>query len=169
MPTVLKSGSLNLLESSGPIQGCNGIAFPFTFTNTWCTQCQSRTTNKGWSCSLVLSLGLTSNSSQQQTWWPKCIWDNIKINPIYKKDIRVWARFIRFRHGTSGEICEHGKGPWISAKSWIFRLFERLFSSQVGFYSNTMNFLIYVSQSSRLHHATHIWEAHKGAAQRFSI
>ena len=27
MPTVLKSGSLNLLEPSGPIQACNGIAF----------------------------------------------------------------------------------------------------------------------------------------------
>ena len=28
MPTVLKSGSLNLLESSGPVQACNGIAIP---------------------------------------------------------------------------------------------------------------------------------------------
>ena len=27
MPTVLKSGSLNLLEPSGPVQACNGIAF----------------------------------------------------------------------------------------------------------------------------------------------
>ena len=26
MPTVLKSGSLNLLEPSGPVQACNGIA-----------------------------------------------------------------------------------------------------------------------------------------------
>jgi hypothetical protein len=25
MPTVLKSGSLNLLEPSGPVQDCNGI------------------------------------------------------------------------------------------------------------------------------------------------
>ena len=30
MPTVLKSGSLNLLEPSGPVQACNGIALPFT-------------------------------------------------------------------------------------------------------------------------------------------
>jgi len=29
VPTVLKSGSLNLLEPSGPVQACNGIAFPF--------------------------------------------------------------------------------------------------------------------------------------------
>ena len=28
MPTVLKSGSLNFLESSGPVQACNGIALP---------------------------------------------------------------------------------------------------------------------------------------------
>jgi len=29
MPTVLKSGSLNLLEPSGPVQACNEIALPF--------------------------------------------------------------------------------------------------------------------------------------------
>jgi hypothetical protein len=31
---VLKSGSLNLLEPSGLVQACNGIALPFAFTNT---------------------------------------------------------------------------------------------------------------------------------------
>ena len=33
MPTVLKSGNLNLLEPSGPVQACNGIALllPFYF------------------------------------------------------------------------------------------------------------------------------------------
>jgi len=30
VPIVLKSGSLNLLEPSGPVQACNGIAVPFT-------------------------------------------------------------------------------------------------------------------------------------------
>ena len=30
MPIVLKYGSLNLLEPSGPVQTCNGIALPFT-------------------------------------------------------------------------------------------------------------------------------------------
>ena len=29
MPIVLKSGNLNLLEPSGPVQACNGIAFFF--------------------------------------------------------------------------------------------------------------------------------------------
>ena len=28
MPIVLKSGSLNLLEPSGPVQACDGIALP---------------------------------------------------------------------------------------------------------------------------------------------
>ena len=29
MPIVLKSGNLNLLEPSGPVQACNGVALPF--------------------------------------------------------------------------------------------------------------------------------------------
>jgi hypothetical protein len=29
VPIVLKSNSLNLLEPSGPVQACNGIALPF--------------------------------------------------------------------------------------------------------------------------------------------
>jgi len=29
VPTVLKSGSLNLLEPSEPVQACNGIALPY--------------------------------------------------------------------------------------------------------------------------------------------
>jgi hypothetical protein len=29
MPIVLKSGSLNLREPSGPVQACDGIALPF--------------------------------------------------------------------------------------------------------------------------------------------
>ena len=28
VPNALKSGSLNLLETSGPVQACNGIALP---------------------------------------------------------------------------------------------------------------------------------------------
>ena len=31
MPIVLKSGSLNLLEPSGPVQACNGIALPLVY------------------------------------------------------------------------------------------------------------------------------------------
>jgi hypothetical protein len=32
MLIVLKCGSLNLLEPSRPVQACNGIALPFTYT-----------------------------------------------------------------------------------------------------------------------------------------
>jgi hypothetical protein len=32
VPTVLKSWSLNLLETSGPVKACNGIALTFTYT-----------------------------------------------------------------------------------------------------------------------------------------
>jgi hypothetical protein len=32
VPTVIKSGSLNLLERSGPVQACVGIALTFPFT-----------------------------------------------------------------------------------------------------------------------------------------
>jgi hypothetical protein len=32
VPIVLKSGSLSLLEHSGPVQACNGIALPLPFT-----------------------------------------------------------------------------------------------------------------------------------------
>jgi len=30
LPIVLKSGSLNFLEPSGPVQACNGIALPLS-------------------------------------------------------------------------------------------------------------------------------------------
>ena len=40
VPTVLKSGSLKFLEPSEPLQACNGIALPLTFTFT---QIQHRT------------------------------------------------------------------------------------------------------------------------------
>jgi hypothetical protein len=33
---VLKSGSLNLLEPSGPVKACNGIALPFLYLLTYC-------------------------------------------------------------------------------------------------------------------------------------
>jgi hypothetical protein len=33
VPIVLKSGSLNLLEPSGPVKACNGIALPLLVSN----------------------------------------------------------------------------------------------------------------------------------------
>jgi hypothetical protein len=34
VPTVLKSGSFNLLETSGPVKACTGIALPLQYTAT---------------------------------------------------------------------------------------------------------------------------------------
>jgi len=34
LPTVLKFGSLNLLETFGPVQACNGIAFTYYLVKT---------------------------------------------------------------------------------------------------------------------------------------
>jgi len=34
VPIVLKSGSLSLLEPSGPVQACNGIALPLPLPYT---------------------------------------------------------------------------------------------------------------------------------------
>jgi hypothetical protein len=31
LPIVLKSGNINLMEPSGPVQACNGIALPLPF------------------------------------------------------------------------------------------------------------------------------------------
>jgi hypothetical protein len=47
VPIVLKSGNLNLLEPSGPVQACNGIALPFNILvfpvenhrNQYCEKC----------------------------------------------------------------------------------------------------------------------------------
>ena len=55
MPTVLKSGSHSLLEPSGPVHGCNGIALhlPLPFTCLKCTLvqalrlCTGRTAHRG--------------------------------------------------------------------------------------------------------------------------
>jgi hypothetical protein len=40
--TVLKSGSLNLLEPSGPVQACNGIALPLPFTVKNCNDSSAK-------------------------------------------------------------------------------------------------------------------------------
>jgi hypothetical protein len=40
LTTFLKSGNLNLLEPSGPVQACSGIALPFTlFSQRCCRLC----------------------------------------------------------------------------------------------------------------------------------
>jgi hypothetical protein len=50
VPTVLKSGSLGLLEPSGPVQACNGIAL--TFCKSFCLYCYRHATRM---CRILLS------------------------------------------------------------------------------------------------------------------
>jgi hypothetical protein len=40
VPIVLKSWSLNLLEPSGPVKACNGIALPLLFFLPWVKYCE---------------------------------------------------------------------------------------------------------------------------------
>jgi hypothetical protein len=47
VPIVLKSGSLNFLEPSGPVKACNGIALPYQ---------QSSTIAAEWYCASYFSL-----------------------------------------------------------------------------------------------------------------
>ena len=37
LPTIMTSGNLNLLEHSGPVQACTGIALPFYFDDGFVT------------------------------------------------------------------------------------------------------------------------------------
>ena len=57
MPTVLKSGSLNLLEPSGPVQACNGIALPLPFIRSY--------RNQG---SVHLNIWRKQNASSAKKW-----------------------------------------------------------------------------------------------------
>jgi hypothetical protein len=56
VPIVLKSGSLNLLEPSGPVKGCNGIALPSPFTplyallTRYCSGNKIEKNGMGWTC-----------------------------------------------------------------------------------------------------------------------
>jgi hypothetical protein len=53
VPVVLKSGTLNFLEPSGPVQACNGIAF--------CRFYVERETFKGKAGPLIVSINLLAS------------------------------------------------------------------------------------------------------------
>ena len=68
---VLKSGSLNLLEPSGPVQACNGIALPLPLPPR-STRDSSRSQNsavKNCSSCCALTLKSISYSLSYKTWW----------------------------------------------------------------------------------------------------
>ena len=53
VPIVLKSGNFTLLEPSGPVQACNGIALPFTHNPT--IQRSTCLSNNSYMCSLQIA------------------------------------------------------------------------------------------------------------------
>jgi hypothetical protein len=58
MPTVLKSGSLNFLETNGPVQACNGIALPLTLPIEYEDSCVPETARMVWATLKMLSVRL---------------------------------------------------------------------------------------------------------------
>jgi hypothetical protein len=55
VPIILKSGSLNLLEHSGPVQACNGVALPLPFTRSYTSKSheESSRMNLNLQCSVL--------------------------------------------------------------------------------------------------------------------
>ena len=62
MPTVLKSGSLNLPEPSGPLQACNEIALPLQ--NNVCAMCSANARVISLGVAYVLNKSIFSMSTQ---------------------------------------------------------------------------------------------------------
>jgi hypothetical protein len=70
VPTVLKSGSINLLEPSGPVQACNGIALPLPVL------LQTESTKAiGWPEGLCQWKPPTTLGNKPMTFWllPQCL------------------------------------------------------------------------------------------------
>jgi hypothetical protein len=81
MPIVLKSGSLNLLELSGRLQACNGIALPCTGISSLLISVLVRC--KGWPSSLD-----RSNPEEEAGWESEPVWnlhkrDKPGIEPLF--------------------------------------------------------------------------------------
>ena len=70
VPIFLKSGSLNLLEPSGPVQGCNWIALPLPLA--WVLGYRYGY-NSGISFSFYILLTLTSEDSPAASVLPSCV------------------------------------------------------------------------------------------------
>ena len=83
MSTVLKSGILNLLEPSGPVQACNGIALPLL---------------------LVLPVDLLNR------FYNKRFDDDTEVS--VKKRVKVLPAFMKayVREGGVGQSCTYSQG-----------------------------------------------------------
>jgi len=63
VPIFLKSGSLNLLQSSGPVQACNGIALPLLIEDAELIRMQQNGPRRD---SIGLKVKGTSHRSRKQ-------------------------------------------------------------------------------------------------------
>ena len=89
MPTVLKSGILILLEPSGPVQACNGIAVPLLFWDVMLT-CHK---NEGVNIKIYYKYGTLTNRPGGVSFI------NAKSNQTH---VREWAGLSTVIHGIPG-------------------------------------------------------------------
>jgi len=107
VPIVLKSGNLKLLEPSGPVQACNGIALPFTrlfrsylkvkcarscahdVTNTIANKFAFKTRNKRINNSLKKSPSRDANRFSDSQEIPRTLWSPNVHYGIYKSSAPV--------------------------------------------------------------------------------
>jgi len=119
LPTVLKSGSLKLLEPSGPLQACNGIALPFYFLYNiqklfqhliWILTYKCINKYKS-AVSLVNNLGLGQSGVQflegkrffTSSKWP----DQLRDSPNGLFDGYTWEFFARGQRSRCTKLTTH--------------------------------------------------------------
>jgi hypothetical protein len=77
---VLKSGSLNLLELSGPVQACNEISLLYRFKFSHCQEKEERTGHFGW-----------LRAEQPGDLGSVCGMNNLFFSP--KRPDRLWSHY----------------------------------------------------------------------------
>ena len=86
MPIVLKSGSLNLLEPSGPVQACNRITLPFDTKYVVTGKSAVSSLNISVRCSHPES-GEFCLFEDRLCWW---CYDGDKVESRFNKQILFW-------------------------------------------------------------------------------
>jgi hypothetical protein len=116
VPTVLKSGSINLLEPSGPVQACNGIAWHFCVRQTirYCAN---------WSgffvySTISLTLGAVPCNIHRTVWgWSLIFVFWIPSNNPHKHKLRHRAGSPYWSHA-NGETIDSSQEPgWLPSSA----------------------------------------------------
>jgi hypothetical protein len=148
VPIVLKSGSLNLLEPSGPVQACNGIALPFYlldatgcdiyFYDSTCFQnflklcpLEAATTkaclNKILNDNVVTVRRLNCILSDNGTQFASQIWKNILADmktdvlfaPIRHPQANTFERYMKESGNFCLETYKNGQNPYLTWQGWL--------------------------------------------------